>query len=120
MFVEPSGKGMAKLPEDSYKTVFQADPGWIKGAGVTVEPDGTAPGFDKFVLQGVDWRKLLTSGKKYKLRQHFYRGAKMKHQYDVSYVLTFERNKKAVHTIPNPSPAPLTVPRNGLLKQRCH
>jgi hypothetical protein len=61
LFVEPSGKGMAKLPEDSYKTVFQADPGWIKGAGVTVEPDGTAPGFDKFVLQGVDWRKLLTS-----------------------------------------------------------
>ena len=68
---------------------MKADPNWIKGAGVAGEPTDADPPLNAFLVQSVDWSKLLVSGKKYKLRQNFYRHKNKKSAYDVAYTFTY-------------------------------
>ena len=70
--------------------LIQADPNWIKGAGVAGEPTAADPPLNAFSMQSVDWSKLLTTGKHYRLRQNFYRGEKKTSAFDVAYSFTYE------------------------------
>ena len=57
-------------------------------AGVTGEPTDADPPLNAFLIQSIDWSKLLVSEKQYKIRQVFYRG-NHDSSFDVSYAFTY-------------------------------
>jgi len=98
-FVQPVGQPTLSLDEDTYTRVFNTDPNWIKGAGVSGVPTSPEESFKnsstgtdttEWSFESIDWRTLLTEkGKKYRIRQHFWRGKDRTDEYDVAFTFKY-------------------------------
>lgn len=90
-FTQPAGSDITSLLQADYEKYFRVSPIWIHGNSSSLPLSAGPANASNVVVQSQDWREFLVLGKRYWLRQRFFKGPQTAptHEFDAMWKFTY-------------------------------